>query len=135
MRKFLFIAIFIPLFSNLLICQMVTTDPAVPTPGKLIKIFYDSSKDVGDLHNYTGDVYVHTGVFTQGTSGWQKVIGAWGNNSTQPKLKYNGNYIYEIDITPDLKTFYSLAATDVVTKICLVFRNAGATLQTRRALI
>jgi hypothetical protein len=109
---------------------MVTTDPAVPTPGKLIKIFYDSSKDGGGLHNFTGDIYVHTGVFIQGTSGWQKVIGTWGSNTTQPKLKYNGNYVYELDITPDLKTFYSLASTDIVTKICLVFRNAGATLQT-----
>jgi glycosidase len=131
MRKIIIILICAFLFNCPAFCQMVTTDPAVPVSGTVIKIFYDSSKDAGDLHNYTGDIYVHTGVFLQGTSGWQKVIGAWGNNTSQPKLKYNGNYVYELDITPDLKTFYSLALTDVVTKICLVFRNAGATLQTK----
>lgn len=110
---------------------MVTTDPSLPVTGKLIKVFFDSSKDAGELHNYTGDLYVHTGVYINGIASWQKVIGQWGNNSNQPKLKYIGNFIYELDITPDIKTFYSLLPTDIVNKICLVFRNPGATLQTR----
>ncbi|MFA5817708.1 MAG: alpha-amylase family glycosyl hydrolase [Bacteroidales bacterium] len=118
------------LVSISLSAQLITTDPAVPTPGKVIKIFYDSSKDAGELHNYTGDLYAHTGVTIQGAP-WQKVIGNWGDNLKQPKLKYLGSYRYELDITPDIKTFYSLASTDIVTKICLVFRNAGPTLQTR----
>jgi glycosidase len=109
---------------------MITTDPAVPTPGKLIKIYYDSSKDAGDLHNYTGDLYAHTGVTLLGIQ-WQKVIGTWANNSTQPKLNYLGSYRYELDITPDIRTFYSLSNTDVTTKICLVIRNAAGTMQTR----
>ncbi len=109
---------------------MVTTDPAVPTPGTLIKIFYDSSKDAGELHNYTGDLYAHTGVTLLGIP-WQKVIGTWANNSTQPKLTYLGNYRYELDITPDIKTFYSLTSSDIVTKICLVIRNSASDQQTR----
>jgi len=109
---------------------MVTTDPAVPTSGVLIKIFYDSSKDAGELHNYTGDLYAHTGVTLLGIP-WQKVIGTWANNTTQPKFNYLGNYRYELDISPDIKTFYSLSASDIVTKICLVIRNAAANQQTR----
>jgi Alpha amylase, catalytic domain/FlgD Ig-like domain len=110
--------------------QMVTTIPAVPTMGKLIKIFYDSSQDPGTLHNYTGDIYAHTGVILKGNSSWQKVIGTWANNSTQPKLSKVNTYLYELDITPEIKTFYSLASTDTVTKIALVFRNDAGTLQT-----
>jgi glycosidase len=109
---------------------MVTTDPAVPTMIGMIKIFYDTSKDPGDLHNYTGDIYVHTGVTMNGMN-WQKVIGSWGNNSSQPKLVYLGNYLYELDITPDIKTFYSLSTSDIVTKICLVFRNSAGNHQTK----
>jgi 1,4-alpha-glucan branching enzyme len=109
---------------------MVTTDPAVPTPGTVIKIFYDSSKDAGELHNYTGDLYAHTGVTLLGIP-WQKVIGTWSNNTTQPKFNYLGNYRYELDITPDIKTFYSLASTDIATKICLVIRNSASDHQTR----
>jgi len=129
--KKLFIVIFYFLgISGLLTGQIITTDPAVPTPGKIIKIYYDSSKDAGDLHNFTGDLYAHTGVTLLGIP-WQKVIGTWANNSTQPKLTYLGNNRYELDITPDIKTFYSLSNTDVATKICLVIRNSTGTLQTK----
>jgi len=110
--------------------QMVTTDPALPTMGKLIKIYYDTSKDAGDLHNFTGDLYGHTGVTINGVN-WQNVIGTWAVNSTQPRLTYLGNYIYELDIKPDIKTFYSLPVSSVATKICLVFRNSSGSLQTR----
>ena len=108
---------------------MVYTDPAIPVMGKPIKIFYNTSKDPGDLHNYSGDLYVHTGVSYNGTD-WQNVIGAWGNNTTQPKLTYLGNYNYEMDLIPDIKTFYNLTV-DEVSKICLVFRNPAGSLQTR----
>lgn len=131
MSRFIIILSYIIAVSFNLSGQMITTDPAVPSSDKSVKIIYDSSKDAGDLNNYTGDLYAHTGVFIQGTSGWQKVIGGWGNNLTQPKLKYLGTFRYEIDITPDLKTFYSLSASDVVTKICLVIRNAQSNKQTK----
>jgi glycosidase len=115
---------------NALSAQMVTTSPALPVSGAAISIFYDTSKDVGDLHNYTGDLYVHTGVTINGTT-WQHVIGTWGNNTSQPRLKYLGNHLYELDIVPDLKTFYSMGASEVATQICLVFRNPAGTMQTR----
>jgi glycosidase len=130
MKKNIFAIFIFSLFSGSLCGQMVYTDPAVPTNGRVIKIYYDSSKDNGDLKNYTGDIYVHTGVTVNGAA-WQKVIGTWGLNTTQPKLKYLGNYLYELDITPDIYTFYSVPLTDAITKICLVFRNAGADKQTR----
>ncbi len=130
MKNLLIIVFFITGFSNLSVGQLVTTDPAVPTPGKIIKIYYDSSKDAGDLHNFTGDLYAHTGVTLMGIQ-WQKVIGTWPDNATQPKLTYLGNYRYELDIAPDIKTFYSLSDTDVPTNICLVIRNSAGTQQTR----
>jgi glycosidase len=128
-RKY-FISLWLLLCFFSLSGQMVTTDPALPSLGKLIKIFYDTSKDAGDLHNFTGDIYVHTGVTVNGTS-WQHVIGTWPVNTTQPKLVYLGNHIYELDITPDISTFYSLSASEVATKICLVFRNSTGSLQTK----
>jgi glycosidase len=130
MKKLFIVIVYFLGFSGLLIGQMISTDPAVPTPGTIIKIYYDSSKDAGDLHNFTGDLYAHTGVTLLGIP-WQKVIGTWANNLTQPKLTYLGNYRYELDISPDIKTYYSLSSTDVATKICLVIRNSAGTLQTR----
>ncbi len=130
MKKFIPILFYFVAGAIQLSGQMVTTIPAVPTTSGTIRIIYDTSKDAGDLHNFTGDIYAHTGVTVNGTN-WQKVIGSWGNNSTQPKLSYLGNYLYELSISPDIGTFYSLLPADVVTKICLVFRNASGTLQTR----
>jgi 1,4-alpha-glucan branching enzyme len=129
MKRVLYIMLCYSVFSFTLYGQVITTDPAVPTPGKLIKIYYNSSADAGSLHNYAGDLYAHTGVTINDLS-WQKVIGTWANNSTQPKLKYLGNYLYELDITPDIKTFYSLGSSDIVTKICLVIRDAAGDKQT-----
>jgi len=131
MRNFILTILIIITFSLATQGQIVTTDPAVPTMGKLIKIFYDSSKDPGELHNYTGDLYVHTGVMLEGLTAWQHVIGTWGVNASQPKLTKVSTYLYELDITPDIKTFYGVLSTEKVLKIALVFRNAAANQQTR----
>jgi 1,4-alpha-glucan branching enzyme len=130
MNKMLLIISWLSLTVFSLSGQVVTTDPALPTMSKPVKIYYDTSKDAGDLHNFTSDLYVHTGVTVNGVN-WQNVIGTWAVNSTQPKLAYLGNYIYELDITPDIKTFYSLPVSSIATKICLVFRNSSGSLQTR----
>src|SRR5512138_3341950 len=102
--------------------QMVTSVPALPTMGALIKIYYDTSQDPrlqsnGGLHNYTGDIYVHTGVSLQGAGDWKKAIGSWAYNLTQTQLTYLFNYRYELNITPDMKSFYYRGSTDIVTKI------------------
>jgi hypothetical protein len=131
MRKFIIsIAFFfsLPLFLS---GQMITTDPAVPTTGKVIKIYYDSSKDLGELNNYTGDLYAHTGVMIEGLSTWQHVIGIWGSTA-QPKLSKISTHVYMLEITPDIKTFYGVLQTEKVLKIALVLRsNTAPYMQTR----
>mgnify|MGYP000165085870 CR=1 FL=1 len=111
--------------------QMITTDPVVPTLGKTIKIYYDTSKDPGELNNYTGDIFAHTGLILEGSSAWQKVIGTWANNTTQPKLNYLGNYRYELVISPDIERFYNVLPGEKVKKIALVLRNSAGNRQTR----
>jgi hypothetical protein len=113
--------------------QIIYTDPVIVTPDKPIKIYFNSA--VGDasneMKNFTGDVYAHTGVFIQGQTGWKYVIGDWNVNATQPKLTYLGNYLYRLNIPTDIKTFYSVPESEVITKICIVFRNALRNKQTR----
>lgn len=110
--------------------QMITTDPAIPVVGGPVRVIYDSTKDNGDLKNSTGDLYVHTGVTANGAN-WQHVKGTWGNNTTQPKMRYLGNYLYELPVTPDLRTFYNVPTGVTITKICLVIRNSDGSKQTR----
>ena len=107
----------------------ITTDPALPVVSQKVKITFDSSKD-SRLGYYTGDLYAHTGVFIEGKVGWQNVIGSWGNNNTQPKLTNKGNGIYELVITPDINTFYSVPVNEKVQKMAFVLRSADGSKQT-----
>jgi glycosidase len=124
MNKKIFLFIIISgLLLNLCVAQLVQTDPAVPVTGQVIKVYYNTAEEQGALKNFTGDLYTHTGVILEGNSNWVHVIGSWGNNTVQPELTYLGNYRYELDITPDVETFYSVAQGEKVVKMAFVFRN------------
>ncbi len=129
-KKIFLTSIIIGLLLNLSVAQLVETDPAVPVTGQPIKVYYNTDKEEGALKNFTGDLYTHTGVVLEGSSSWQHVIGTWGNNATQPKLTYLGNYRYELDITPDVESYYSVSENEKVIKMAFVFRNAAADKQT-----
>ncbi|MGE5429309.1 MAG: alpha-amylase family glycosyl hydrolase [Methylococcaceae bacterium] len=107
----------------------ITTTPALPAQNQPVTITFDSSKD-SRLGLFTGDLYAHTGVFISGNTNWQHVIGTWGNNTFQPKLTNKGNGIYELVISPDINTFYSILPSEVVTSMNFVFRSADGTKQT-----
>jgi hypothetical protein len=80
------------------------------------------------LSNYTGVIYVHTGVTAGGTA-WSNVIGAWGNNATQPALTLVSGTVYKLELTPTILAFYG-NPTGSITKINLVFRNDAGNAQT-----
>ena len=107
----------------------ITAIPALPVQNQAVTITFDSSKE-SRLGFFTGDLYAHTGVFINGNTNWQHVIGAWGNNTTQPKLTNKGNGIYELVISPDINTFYSILPSETVKSLNLVFRSADGTKQT-----
>jgi pullulanase/glycogen debranching enzyme len=114
---------------QLSLAQVITTNPAIPVDTKAVTITFDSSKD-SRLGYYTSDLYAHTGVYTSGTSGWQHVIGDWGDNTKQPKLTNKGNGIYELTISPSIIAFYSATSGELITKMNFVFRSADGKKQT-----
>ncbi|HEN20937.1 MAG TPA: T9SS type A sorting domain-containing protein [Desulfobacteraceae bacterium] len=119
------------LVSIALQAQIIETSPSIVTLGQAITVYYNSDEDPGELNNYTGDVYAHTGVIIEGSSDWQNVIESWGNNSTQPKLTYLGEYRYRLDISPDIENFYpGLTGDEKIIKLAFVFRDASTDLQT-----
>ena len=124
MKKTLLILILF--FSNLTFAQ-VTTSPATPTANDEITIHFDATGT--GLDGYTGDVYAHTGVTINGTR-WSYVIESWGNNTTQPKLTHISENEYELVITPEVYSFYSVPTTEIITEICIVFRSADGNSKT-----
>jgi glycosidase len=112
----------------------LTTNPALPVDSKPVTITFDSSKE-SRLGFYSGDLYAHTGVIISGNTDWQHVIGSWGNNNTQPKLTNKGNGIYELVISPDIITYYSVPSSELVKQIALVFRSADGSKQTNNLFV
>lgn len=112
----------------------LTTNPALPIDSKAVTITFDSSKD-SRLGLFSGDLYAHTGVYVAGSSDWKHVIGNWGDNTKQPKLTNKGNGIYELVISPNINTYYSVLSSELVTKMNFVFRSADGTKQTNDLFI
>jgi 1,4-alpha-glucan branching enzyme len=119
MERIIFLAILLTGFFNL--SAQITTDPALPVATQKVTITFDSSKE-GRLGYSTGDLYAHTGVIVEGKAAWVHVIGDWGKPN-QPKLTNKGNGIYELQITPDINTFYSVPQNEKVLKVAMVFRS------------
>lgn len=123
--SFLFAFVILQLFA----VAQITTVPALPVATQKVTITFDSSKE-SRLGYFTSDLYAHTGVIIEGKTEWQHVIGSWGNNTAQPKLTHKGNGIYELEISPDIITFYKVATGEKVQKMAFVFRSSDGTKQT-----
>ena len=81
----------------------ITTDPSPPEANQAVVINFD--KTGTGLANYSGDIYVHTGVTIDGKQ-WENVIGSWGNNTTQPKLNFVSGSTYKLEIPTSIYQFY-----------------------------
>lgn len=130
MKKKLFF--FLLLCVSLVYGQSVSTVPAIPTADASLTITFDATGS--ELENYTGDVYAHTGVLTsESTSNtdWKHVIGSWGNNTTQPRLTRISPTTYELEIIPNITSFYNVGAGETITNIAIVFRSADGSQQSR----
>jgi len=114
--------ILVALLSSQLFAQ-VTLSPAYPTADDEVTLTLDVTDT--DLENYAGEIYAHTGV-----NEWNHVIGDWGNNDNQPMLTALGDNKFELLITPDIRQFYGASQSEVLTRMCFVFRAGDGSAQT-----
>ncbi|MGI4871955.1 MAG: alpha-amylase family glycosyl hydrolase [Janthinobacterium lividum] len=110
----------------------VTVDPVFFTDTTPITLTFDATQGNGGLANYTGDVFIYTGVITNlstSTGDWKHVANTTGYNNPglSEKMTPIGNHKYTISFTP--RTFYPglSASTEVVQKLAMVFRGTGGT--------
>nr|MDA3818251.1 alpha-amylase [Prolixibacteraceae bacterium] len=121
--------LFVMVFVAMVVNAQITTSPELPVADQSLTITFNSSED-DQLGDFRGDLYAHTGVGIEGIGDWQNVIGDWGQNNIQPKLTYLGDGIYELEVTPDINSFYSVAEGDVVYNMSFVFRSSDGNKQT-----
>ena len=108
--------------------QVVTTNPTFITENAgVIEVIFDAAQGTGGLKDYTGTVYVHTGVITSDSkndSDWKYVVSEWGENTEQTKLDSLGNNKWKLVIGPTIKDFYKVPAGESVKRLAFVFRSA-----------
>jgi 1,4-alpha-glucan branching enzyme len=104
---------------------LVTFSPEFPTDDAPVTLTFDPSKGNGGLNGFTGDVFLHTGVITNlstGPGNW-KYVKAGSFNEANPATKmtyFNGKYTF----TLSPRAFYQVPAGEKILKIALLFRNA-----------
>ena len=106
--------------------QIVTTNPAFPIEGKAVTLIFDAAQGTAGLKGYTGDVYAHTGVITDQSekeSDW-RYASDWNVNIAKYKMTSLGNNKWELNITPDVRSYYGVPAGEKILKMAFVFRSS-----------
>ncbi len=109
--------------------QIITTDPALPMANNQVIIYFDATMGTGGLENYTGDVYAHTGVLTDmssGASDWKYIKTDWGINTAETKLTRVEANLYSLDIGPSIRDYYGVPNTETITHMAFVFRSSDS---------
>jgi len=117
------------LLFSLNLYSQITTEPPLPVASGSVTLSFVSAQETR-LGYFTGDLYAHTGVITEGNPNWKYVIGTWGDNAIQPKLTHKGDGIYELEISPDIITYYSVPEDEKVVQLAFVFRSSDGSWQT-----
>ncbi|HLN52638.1 MAG TPA: alpha-amylase family glycosyl hydrolase [Lentimicrobium sp.] len=105
----------------------ITTDPQFPTDNQPVEVTFNATEGNGGLSGYTGDVYAHTGVITNlssGPSDWKYVKTNWGQNTPETKLERIGTDLYRFTTgTQTIRDYYGVPASEQILKLAFVFRS------------
>ncbi|RSK43372.1 DUF4961 domain-containing protein [Hymenobacter perfusus] len=109
--------------------QVVTTQPSPFLASQAVTITYNATQGNAALANFTGDVYIWTGVVIDRPTGTQ-----WTNvkspsfNQADPAAKMTrvSANVYTITFTPN--TFYPIPAGTTIYRLGMIFKNADGSL-------
>ena len=106
--------------------QYVRIEPADATAEDEITVYFDASQGSGELTD-EDKIYFHHGVVTESPSSqkWSNVIGNWGQDDGVGLMtKVDGtDNTWKYTISPDVKSYFSLNASQNAFRIAGVFRN------------
>ena len=109
--------------------QVVTTQPSPFLETDAVTIIFDATKGDAGLKDFTGDVFIYTGVVTASpTSGTWNHVKSPSFNTGDPASKMTrlSPNLYSITITP--RTFYpGVLATEKIYRLAMLFKNADGT--------
>ncbi|NDW13280.1 Por secretion system protein [Bacteroides sp. 214] len=126
MKKIIFPFLFILLSALSAVAQIVVVTPEFPTENSAVTIIFDAAQGTAGLKGFSGEVYAHTGVVTNKSAtdaNWMYAP-AWGTNAEKYKLQSLGNDKWQLNITPDIRTYYGVPEGETIEKMAFVFRSA-----------
>ncbi|MDY0104648.1 MAG: alpha-amylase family glycosyl hydrolase [Lentimicrobium sp.] len=104
----------------------ITVSPLFPSENDLVEVVFDATKGNAGLAGYTEDIYAHTGVLTDsstGPSNWRYVKTDWGENTEETKLERIGPDLYRFYLTPTVREYYGVPLNEQIENLCFVFRS------------
>lgn len=107
--------------------QIVTTDPVISVASDMVTVYFDATLGTAELMDYEGEVYAHTGVLTESSSGgsdWKYVKTEWGTNTDETKMTRVSSNLYSIEITPSVREYYGVPPEEKITHLAFVFRSS-----------
>lgn len=127
--KTLGFVLFAILLTQVAVAQ-VSSSPAFPTVSAPVTIYFDATEGNQGLKDYSGDVYVHTGVITDESADgdltdWKYVVTEWGENTASTKLNREGPNLYSFTIS-DIREYYGVPEDEKILKLAMVFRSSDS---------
>ncbi len=116
--------------------QLITTNPTFPDANSAVTITFNAALGNQGLKDYTGDIYAHTGVTTNNSSGgsdWRYVKTNWGTNTEETKLTRIGDNLYTLLITPSIKEYYGVPNDETILQMVFVFRSGDSSKEGKTA--
>lgn len=122
--KYISTALIIIILSFPVAAQVVRSVPQFATENDSTVVIFDATKGNRGLIGFTGDIYAHTGLITDMSSGptdWQNVIGPWGVNNAKVKLVRVGTDLYHFTIGFPKDFYPTQDPYDKILKLAFVF--------------
>jgi len=111
------------------VAQLIWLKPENPKVTDSVTLYFNAAEGNKALIDFTGDVYLHTGVITSKSldgHDWKYVVGNWGKDDKSVLMKREGKNLYSYNFV--IKSRYKLLPEDVVNQLVYVFRNQDGSL-------
>lgn len=97
--------------------------PSVPNADQPLKITFKAPSSSA-LYGYSGDVYIHIGVVSDGT--WMYVPAAWSTNLAKCKMTKEEENQWSITLSSSIREWFQ-SGTTPIDKLGIVIRNSDGT--------
>lgn len=114
-----------PIIEPIIINDGLNYSPQAPDADSELTITFKAAS-TSPLYNYAGDVYIHTGVISDGV--WLFVPAEWNTNLAKCQMTKTDNNVWSIKLSPTIRQWFGSGET-AINRIGIVIRSADGLLK------